>query len=272
VSVLAYRESVPMRWHGRAKRRSVLPQPSRSGFLGGQGPLRRWWGPSLSAAPKWSIGLTALVGAWVGHFVEYVRVAGWHVGLAEMGSSVHSYFFPAGAALIAVVVGMVVLARQAWRRLGARIRAAEVGLWKRPKTLPPSPVGQARGAVGVAPLWLALAFLQTATWVTQENLEALGGGHRAPLLAVVSGAHWLAPVVQAEVALSLAAVYSLVQHWFGRRRSQLVARERLVARRWSPRQGFQPVAVRVTSVPSTPLERWGKQRWQRPPPTLVPTV
>ena len=228
-------------------------------------------GPSISTASKWSIGFTALIGAWVGHFVEYVRVAGWPAGLGEMGSSVHSYFFPAGAALTAVMFGMVLLARRAWRLLGERIVAAEVGLWRRPATVP-APVGQPRAGVGVARLWMALALLQTATWVIQENLEAVGAGHPAPMLGVVSGVHWLAPVVQAEVALILAAVYSIVHHWLARRRSRLVVLERLVARRWSRRCGLAPVVARVASVPSTPLERWGKQRWLRPPPALTPTV
>lgn len=225
----------------------------------------------MSAAPKWSIAVTALIGAWLGHFVEYVRVAGWHAGLTDMGSSVHSYFLPAGAALTGAVFGMAVAARQAWVLLGNRIRTAEIGLWKRPTAVPAARVVEARGAVGVVALWLTLVLLQTATWVVQENLESLGGGRRAPLFGVVSGAHLLAPVVQAEVALILAATYCLVHRWFAKRRSRLVVLERLVARRWNPRYGLLPSETRPASVPSTPLERWGRQRWLRPPPRLVAT-
>ena len=52
--------------------------------------------------------MVALVGAWVGHFLEFVRVAGWHAGLVDMTSSVHTYFFPAGAGLM--VVGLAATA------------------------------------------------------------------------------------------------------------------------------------------------------------------
>jgi hypothetical protein len=214
-----------------------------------------------------SVVLTAMVGAWVGHLLEYVRVAGWDAGLAEMTSSVHSYFFPAGAALTALIVGLVVVARSTWNVLGRRIRAAETCLWRRPRApLPHGPVDPPGQAVRVVALWLLLSMLQTTMWVIQENLEAVAAGHRAPLLGVVSGVHRLAPVIQAEMALILASTYSLVQRWFLRRRSRLSVLERLVARRWNPTFGLLPVRWRAAGAQSTPLERWGRQRWQRPPP------
>jgi hypothetical protein len=214
----------------------------------------------------------ALAGAWLGHFVEYVRVAGWSSGLAEMSSSVHSYFFPAGAALAAVLFGLVVLARRAWAAIDHRIRTAEIGLWKRPKSMPGASAGEVRGHVGVVGLWLLLTGLQTLTWIFQENLEAIGGGRRAPMLGVVSGAHWLAPVIQAEIALILAASYVLVNRWFTRRRSRLILLERLVTRRWTPNLGLLPVRILPIWATSTPLERWGRQRWQRPPPIGTRTI
>jgi hypothetical protein len=214
----------------------------------------------------WSIALTAFVGAWLGHFVEYVRVAGWHAGLAEMTSSVHSYVLPAGAALMAVAVAAAILAKRAWKSLGQRLRAAQIGLWRRPRTLPIAPAHGRERLPGPFQLWLALTVLQTGTWVIQENLESVAAGHPAPLFGVLTGVHWLAPLIQAEVALILAAAYWVIQSWFAQRRSRLVVIERLVARRWTARYGLLPVPARAASVPSTPLDRWGAQRWQRPPP------
>ena len=226
-------------------------------------------------SPRWSIAFTALLGAWIGHFVEYVRVAGWHAGVSEMTSSVHSYFLPAGAALMALAVGAAILAKRAWRSLGQRLRAAQIGLWRRPLTLPPGPADrtdrQAR-PVGPFELWVALTVLQTGTWIIQENLESVAAGHPTPLLGVLSGVHWLAPLIQAEIALILAAAYWLAQGTFARRRSCLVFIERLVAQRWSARYGLLPVPGLAASVPSAPLDRWGAQRWQRPPPVALPLL
>lgn len=216
----------------------------------------------------WSIALTAFVGAWLGHFVEYVRVSGWQAGLGEMTSSVHSYFLPAGAALMALAVAAAILAHRAWKSLGQRVRAAQIGLWRRPRTLPAASAPRRERLPGPFQLWLVLTVLQTGTWVIQENLEAVAAGRSAPLLGVLSGVHWLAPLIQAEVALILAAVYWLIQGWFAHRRSRLVMIERLVAQRWTARYGLLPVPSRAASVASTPLDRWGAQRWQRPPPVV----
>lgn len=87
---------------------------------------------AMSGAPWWSVALTAITGTWIGHFLEYVRVAGWHTATSEMTSSVHLYFFPAGVALVAALSGCALLARRAWTRLGRRLRAAEMGLRRPP--------------------------------------------------------------------------------------------------------------------------------------------
>lgn len=246
---------VSVRWHGAFQRR-VWPAPPSS----------------LSATSKWTIGLTALIGAWCAHFVEYVRVAGWHDGLAEMSSSVHTYFFPAGAALTAVILMVGLAARRLWARLGARLNAAEAGLWTRPRAIPAASSPVSHGPMSVARLWLMLLCLQTTTWIAQENLEAIGAGHRAPMFGVVSGAHWLAPVVEAEVALILAAAYCLIDQWFARRRTRVVNLERLVARRWNGWCAPALQGARAAAICLTPLQRWGRQLWARPPPQLALTV
>lgn len=220
-------------------------------------------------SPRSSILLTAFAGAWIGHFLEYVRVAGWQAGIHDMTSSAHSYFFPAGAALTALVLGASLLARRAWVLLGDRLRAAEIGIWRRPASVPKASAGLPTPPVGLLPLWVALTSLQIGTWVVQENLEAVGTGQHAPLLAVMGGVHWMAPLIQAEVALILGVVYWVIQRWFAARRSRVAFVEGLVFRKWTPCFGFLPTPLHAAAVPSAPLDRWGSQRWQRPPPVAL---
>lgn len=226
-----------------------------------------------SVARSWPIGLFALVGAWLGHFFEYVRVDGWHAAVAASTTSVHVYFFPAGIGLLAAVAGLTVAGGRVWRGLRARLSSAE---WARragaplPRAAVEVIVGRVR-RLGWARLWLGLGLLQIGIWVAQENLEAVAGGHRPPWFAVLTGAHALAPVVQAEVALVLACVYSVVRHQFQDLEETVLKVERFVTRRWAraaARGCWIPTLPALLAV--TPIERWGSQRWQRPPPAVRP--
>lgn len=217
----------------------------------------------------WSVALCALAGAWIGHFVEYVRVSGLQAALGEMRSPAHSYFFPAGAALMAVTAVAVLLARRAWKLLGERLRAAEIGVWKRPANTSAGRVSAPAAPESLLGIWIVLFLLQTGTWAIQENLESVASGGHAPLLGVLTGVHWLAPLMQAEIALIVGVVYWLFHRRFRIRRVRISKLEQLVARKWTPHRGLLPVAARTRKVASTPLDRWGAQRWQRPPPTLV---
>ena len=227
----------------------------------------RWRG-----SPKWSVALCALAGAWIGHFVEYVRVSGLQAALGEMRSPAHSYFFPAGAALMAVTAVAVLFARKAWKLLGERLRAAEIGVWKRPAKTSIGRVNAPAAPQSLLGIWMVLFLLQTGTWAIQENLESVATGGHAPLLGVLTGVHWLAPLIQAEIALIVGVTYWLFHRRFSVRRVRLSKLEQLVARKWTPHRGLLPVAARTRKVASTPLDRWGAQRWQRPPPTLVISV
>jgi len=228
---------------------------------------RRRTGPltAVSGPPWWAVALVAITGAWIGHFLEYVRVSGWHTATSEMSSSVHLYFFPAGVALMAVLAGCGVLARRAWTRLGRRLHRAEMALRRPigPQLVVPVAPAPARGSI--VSLWAVLTVLQLGAWTIQENLETVAAGHSAPLWGVLGGVHLLAPVVQAEVALILAVVYRLGRWCFHRREARVVALERIVARRWSLRPVSCPPPVE-TCVVWAPLDRWGAQRWNRPPP------
>ena len=227
----------------------------------------RWRG-----SPKWSVGLCALAGAWIGHFLEYVRVSGLQAALGEMRSPAHSYFFPAGAALMAGTTVALLVAKRAWKLLGERLRAAEVGVWKRPANASASRLNAPAAPESLCGLWIVLFLLQTGTWVIQENLESVATGGRAPLLGVLTGAHWLAPLIQAEVALIVGVVYWLFRRRFAVRQVRISKLEHLVARKWTPHRELRPVRARTRKVATTPLDRWGAQRWQRPPPTPVISV
>ena len=215
----------------------------------------------------------ALVGAWLGHFIEYVRVSGWHGGVAQMSGADHVYFMPAGAALVGLVIGASLLLRRAWRTLDDRLRIAEAFLRWPMRRRPPEAAfatgrsGPRRGAPGVTNTWIALTLLQTGIWVAQENLESIAAGRHAPLLGVLSGAHALAPVVLAEVALLLTGVYVLMHRTFSAKALRTAAIEHLAVRKWL--RCTISLAFDAWRVPtSTPLQRWGAQRWQRPPPQL----
>jgi hypothetical protein len=125
------------------------------------------------------------------------------------------------------------------------------------------------GALGVGRTWAVLAGLQLAIWVVQENLEALAAGHTAPALGVVAGAHSLAPVIQAEVALILAVGLVMIRRRFDHRRHEIRAFESLVRNKWSRAASVTPASTLALRVPSTPADRWGVHRWERPPPARV---
>ena len=222
--------------------------------------------------PKSALAL-APVGAWLGHFIEYVRVSGWHGGVAQMTGADHAYFMPAGAALVALVVGASLLLRRAWRTLDHRLRIAETFLRRPMRRSPERSTIEARGSASprgtpsLAATWIVLTLLQTGIWVAQENLESIASGGHAPLLGVLSGAHLLAPVVMAEVSLLLTGIYVLVHRTFRAKAWQTTAIEQLAVRKWL--RGTISVSFDASRVPSvTPLQRWGAQRWQRPPPDL----
>jgi hypothetical protein len=119
----------------------------------------------------------------------------------------------------------------------------------------------------VARLWLVLTVLQVGLWIVQENVEQGAAGLSMPGLRVLGGVHLLAPLIHALIALGLANLVAALHRRFSRRTDQVRAHERLLARRRYVGISL-PLVQPVRSA--TPLERWGAQRWQRPPP-LLPT-
>ena len=228
--------------------------------------------PARGCRLTWSVALLSVVGAWLGHFFEYIRVAGWSAGWSETTTSAHVYFFPAGIGILAVAAGVSVGAGRLWGLLRRRLEAAEAAVWGGPAK--PDSTGSVSSSPGhrLAPLWLQLTVLELAIWVGQENLEAVAAGHRAPLLSVLSGVHALAPMVMAEVAFLLASVYCLICRRFRDLEEAVRCVEGFIARRWRRATTLLWSVVEPVSLAVTPFERWGTQMWQQPPPSGCSTV
>jgi hypothetical protein len=182
----------------------------------------------------------------------------------SLADPVHVYFIPIGLALLAAAVTAGTLAARAWSALGRRLETARLALRGQARPTTDAPLDGV-AVPSVAWLWLVLTVLQLGVWIVQENVEQGAAGLSMPGLRVLGGVHLLAPVVHAVIALGLASSVAALHRRFSRRTDQVRAHERLLARRRYVGVSL-PLPQPVRS--STPLERWGAQRWQRPPPLL----
>lgn len=221
----------------------------------------------------------AVVGLWLGHTIEYVRVFGGAGLTTELTGSVHAYMLPLGAAVaLAATVGGVWIWRL-WVALGARLdraRAMATDLLhgRAPKQSPTIGVSATSHspslAAGVLAAWPALALLQIALYLVQENLEALAARAPAPGFGAISGVHALAPLVHAGVALVLVIAGAGLLRVLQRRARQVAVVEavvRALLRRW--RALPQPLAVPPARVAAAPKLVLGRHILQRPPPSLL---
>jgi hypothetical protein len=214
--------------------------------------------------------LLAFVGTWLGHSFEYLRVNG-PAGLGQtMTSPVHLYMLPlSGVLLVLALIGGLAWT-EAVRALADRLhrlrtalrrgRRLDLAAGRRPET--------ATGSARLASLWLVLGLGQLGLYLLQENLESISAGLRAPGIGALLGQHWAAGPIHLVVAGVLAAAaIPLVS--YRRRLARAVERhERLIARLWGRRLTWAPAAPAAPPA-LTPLQRWGSQRWQRPPPAAV---
>ncbi|HEV3123948.1 MAG TPA: hypothetical protein VG266_05155 [Candidatus Dormibacteraeota bacterium] len=216
----------------------------------------------------------AFAGVWVGHTLEYARVAGSAGLSAVWRGPVHGYMLPVGVALtIAALIAGTGLVR-AWLSLGQRldrVRASIAAAWRgRPVGATPAAADTSTpsSTSRVLALWGTLAVLQLSLYVLQENLEAMSAEVRPPGLGSVSGVHWAAPLVHAAVALVLAASVVVITRAMASRRRILAACENLLrALVGSPGRQLA-VLPRAQACERTPLERFGRHIWSRPPPHL----
>jgi hypothetical protein len=229
---------------------------------------RASWSARLSGGPAFVV--LSLTGAWLGHTVQYAIGHGTP-GLGPMlGGSVHLYLVPAGAILAAVVFTASLgwaRALAATQRRVAAVRAAISGrdAAQLGDTAPP-----VETSFEPIRLWLMLAGSQLALYVFQENTEANRIHAPAPGLAVLTGRHWTAIPVFLLVALMLVSIVALCQ----RKRSAEIATLVRELARLHQRLRAALVASAAPSaelfVGNTPLQRWGRQRWERPPPVSLP--
>lgn len=221
----------------------------------------------------------AFVGLWLGHTVEYVRVLGTAGLTTELTGSVHAYMLPLGAALvIAAAVGGTWIWRS-WVALGARLdraRAMVTSLLRGHAPATAEPGGTSASSnppsllAGVLAAWPALALLQSALYLVQENVEALAAGAPAPGFGAVTGVHALAPLVHAGVALVLVIAAAALLLLLQRRAREVAVVEAVVLallRRW---RGLpQALAIPADRDAAAPSQLLGRHILQRPPPALL---
>ena len=163
----------------------------------------------------------AVVGTWLGHAIEYARVAGLRGLLDGLAGPLHTYMVPAGA-VIAVLTFCVasefaLAARRIRQRRGELKNHLTEAFRGRQKELasglPAASTPQLSGRAIVA----ALTSLQLILYLLQENIEAAAGGVSAPGFGAVTGTHWAAPLVHFAVAALLSLIVVCVRRAFAAR-------------------------------------------------------
>jgi hypothetical protein len=209
----------------------------------------------------------ALVGAWLGHNLEYLRVWGGHRFTGVALGSVHLYMRPAGALLlVAGVIGVQSTARLA-RRLERRLtelrgpapcRAGFTGLGRQAGA-------DAGWSFSIPTVIVVVWILQSMLYLVQENAETALAHAPAAGVGALTGVHALAPLVHLAVTLALVGGVCRLR----RRVTQLAAAVRAAAaalRAWRPTRTAAPS---MSARTWTPVQRWGWQLWSRPPPITV---
>jgi hypothetical protein len=216
--------------------------------------------------PAGIAGIT-LAGTWIGHSLEYLRVWGWHGAGRSMAASVHAYMEPTGAVLLAVgLLGVLSTARLA-RHLEGRLESLRRGSFgPSGGEQPASPRADFPSrSLSLPTLLVTIWAGQCGLYLLQENLEASAAGRRLPGLAALGGIHALAAVVHLIVAATVVAAL-----WLARRQvTRLADAVERAVERLRARGRVVMTHPRIARRTWTPLDRWGIQRWSRPPPLLV---
>jgi len=169
----------------------------------------------------------AVVGTWLGHAIEYARVAGLRGLVDGLAGPLHTYMVPAGA-VIAVLTFCVasefaLAARRMCQRRGdLRNHLADAFRGRRKRlarVLPPASTPQLSGRAILA----ALTSLQLILYLLQENIEAAAAGVSAPGFGAVTGTHWAAPLVHFAVAGLLSLIVISVRRAFAARLRAIAA-------------------------------------------------
>jgi hypothetical protein len=219
------------------------------------------------------LAVLAVVGAWLGHGVEALRLQGVSGLAASVSGPVHLYMLPVGAALALSGTLVAIWCWRLWRELGRRLTDARGLLhrsWRGGEGEPPpaATLDRRPGTLPLRVLWPALAAGQIAIYVVQENLETAISGRSVPGLGVLGGVHLPVVAVHLAVSLLLAGVVVLAGCLLERRRRLAVGCERLV-RALLLLRGRRAAARRQGLLwLRPPHDRLGAQLWCRPPPLV----
>jgi hypothetical protein len=217
--------------------------------------------------------LLALVGLWLGHTIEYVRVWGAAGLNSELFHSMHAYMLPLAAILGLLASTVAFQLWRIWSALGHRLDAAHTILRATLRGTPAdAPAPLARGSApsfwaGILVGWPPLAALQILLYIVQENVEAAAAGLPAPGLGSITGGHALAPLVHAGVSLVLLIAAASILHRLRVRARTIVTMEGLA------RALLRAVTARADHAPApssrhvqAPVLLFGLALRQRPPP------
>jgi hypothetical protein len=219
----------------------------------------------VAVGPAGLAGIT-LAGTWIGHTLEYLRVWGFAGAAHSMAASVHAYMEPTGAGLLALgLLGVLSTARLA-QRLERRLRClrrASVGRDRSTRSIELEADFPSR-SLSLPTLLVTVWAGQCGLYLLQENLEASAAGRPLPRLSALGGIHALAAVVHLIVAATL-----VVGLWLARRRvTRLADAVQRALERLRSHVTVLTAGPRRPRRAWTPLDRWGTQRWTRPPPAV----
>jgi hypothetical protein len=227
----------------------------------------------IRAAASGSV-LLAFIGLWIAHTLEYLRVWGAAGIVTSMTNPVHAYMLPLAAVLVVLSALFGIHLWRAWQALNDRLEHAALGLrriWRGRAATPPDTLSSRSSAVArLTAIWLPLAAAQLVLYLIQENGETIARAQPAPGLGAISGIHWAAPLVHLYVSLLLACITRICQVLF-RRRTVVVARVEALLRIAIRRRRSAPAAIVAWALrpTATPLGRFGRHLWRRPPPLLL---
>jgi hypothetical protein len=215
----------------------------------------------------------AIVGLFIGHTLEYLRVWGSAGVVASMTNPAHVYMLPVAAVLLVLSAAFALRLARAWQALNDRLDRAGAGvrrMWRgRSEHAPAARSVRSNAGTRLLAIWLPLAAAQIVLYVIQENVEALATSQRAPGLGAITGIHWAAPLVHLYVSLVLAATVRICQVLFHRREAAVARVEALLRALGRRCRTVLPVFRRPAARVVTPIERVGRHLWRRPPPLLL---
>src|SRR5437660_366239 len=155
--------------------------------------------------------LAILVGAGLGHALEYVRVWGTRGFGGVVSRSLHAYMGPVG--LVLLLAGVVATASTSLLAAELELRLARLrrALLSGPGEGEPGVALPAPAVIRFSTLAGLLWLSQVPIYLIQENIEARVAHLTPPGFGALSGRHLLAPLVHLAVAVAVAGVLYLTR-------------------------------------------------------------